>query len=463
MMTDNGIQLTVLSAGISFVVVGTTIAQITSSAYPANGVESIDTIDGYTLFSTATNNPSPVYDKAVDITAITKANPAVVTATAHGLVDNQQTLIQSVGGMTELNDRQFTILKVDDDTFQLVGEDSTNYSAYTSGGTSKRIIAQGNGQWFVSALYDSANIDALQFASAESKPDPLLRVLVVNREVWLFGSESLEPWQDTGASSQTFPFERVTGAVMDRGTAAALSCTSLTGTAFWLGDDLIVYAAAGYTPSRISNYAVEEFLRKAGDAGQVSDAFAFTYTQAGHSFYILTLPSFGMTFAYDIGTQIWHERRSGTQLTPAVWNVTCIVPWNQTLYVGMQSGAVGILDMDTFTELGDPIRRAAITPPFYLDGKRGILTTVEVECELGVGLNTGQGSDPEVMLRFSDDGAATWSNQRTMSIGRTGDRIDRAIARRLGMFRQRALEISISDPVKTSLYGIRVEAVAASS
>jgi len=461
MMTDNGVQLTVLSAGLCFTVVGTTIAQITSPAFPAAGVGSIDTMDGFTIFSTAITNPSVVYAPSINITAITQANPAQVTSANHGLSNNQQVLIQSVVGMTQVNNRQFTVRVVDVNNFQLIGIDSTGYTSYSSGGTAKRIVAQGTGQWFISALYDSSTIDALQFAAAESLPDALLRAVVINRELWLFGERSIEPWQDVG--SAPFPFQRVTGAVMDRGTAAALSPAELNGMVFWLGDDLVVYMATGYQPQRISNYAVEEFLRKAQATTGVSDAFGMVYTQAGHSFYILTLPSFGMTFCYDIVTELWHERWSGTQLTPAVWNVTCMAKMNNTIYVGVQNGQVGILDLDTFTELGAPIRSAARTPPLYNDGKRATNPVLELEGELGVGLLSGRGSVPQVMIRWSDDGGSTWSNQRTVSIGVTADRVDRAIVRRMGLFRQREYEFSISDPVKRAFYGYRFEPVGANS
>lgn len=464
MMTDNGIQLTVLSGGQSFTVVGTAVSQITSAAYPANGVASIETLDGFTIFTTDYDAPQAVYGPSLTITDITEANPAVVTTSAaHGLDDNQQVLIQSVVGMTEVNNREFTIRVLTTTTFQLIGIDSSAFSSYSSGGTAKRVVAQGTGQWFISALYDSSSIDALQFASAEAQPDPLYRSLVINREVWLFGAKTIEPWQNAGASP--FPFARISGAVMNRGTIAPLSPTEVNGAACWLGDDLIVYMAQGYQPQRISNFAIEEFLRQfaADDEVGVADAEGSTYTQAGHTFYVLKLPAAGYTFVFDLTTQVWHERRSGTQLEPAVWNVTCLTAWGSKVYAGYTDGLVGILDLDAFTEFGEPIRSAGITPPLFNDGNRATLSVLELECELGVGLSAGQGSDPLVMLRWSDDGGATWSNQRDMSIGRTGQRIDRAMARRMGLFRQRTYEFSISDPVKRAFYGYRFDGTAASS
>lgn len=73
-------------------------------------------------------------DVIKDITGITKANPAVVTAVAHGYSNGDLIRIDGVTGMTEVNKRTFTIANVATDTFELAGENSTAYAAYVSGG-----------------------------------------------------------------------------------------------------------------------------------------------------------------------------------------------------------------------------------------------------------------------------------------------------------------------------------------
>jgi hypothetical protein len=367
-------------------------------------------------------------------------------------------LITGVIGMTQINGREFTIGLIDADHFQLLGIDSTGYSAYSSGGDAQRVTAQAGGQWFISALYDSASIDALQFAAAESNPDALVRVIVNNRDVLLFGKKTIEPWQDVGTFP--FPFQRVSGALVQKGCLAPLSPALLNTSVFWLGDDHIVYKMDGYNPVRVSTFSQEDIIREAPIA---SDAFGMTYSQDGHNFYALTLPSAGYTLVYDDTIGRWHERRSGTSLDPVVWNVNCIMTGWDDVYVGTSDGAISLLDLDTYTELGAPIRSAAVTPPMYNNGARFALNTVELEIELGVGISTGQGSDPQVMIRISRNGTKTWENQRLMAIGRIGDTIDRAIARRFGQCRQASLEYSISDPVRRCFYGERIETVPASS
>lgn len=73
------------------------------------------------------------------ITAITQANPAVVTSTAHGLTNGDKVKITGVNGMTEVNNNVYTVTATTDDTFSLDGVNSSAYTAYASGGTWKEV------------------------------------------------------------------------------------------------------------------------------------------------------------------------------------------------------------------------------------------------------------------------------------------------------------------------------------
>ena len=77
---------------------------------------------------------------AKTITNITRASEAVVSVAAHGYSSNDYVLLESVVGMTEVNDRYHSVTVLTSGTFKLNGEDSTNYTAYSSGGTAKKAI-----------------------------------------------------------------------------------------------------------------------------------------------------------------------------------------------------------------------------------------------------------------------------------------------------------------------------------
>jgi len=93
------------------------------------------------------------------ISAITKANPAVVTTATHGYSNGDHVWINDVGGMTELNGRRFTIANVTSTTFELSGVDSSNYTTYTSGGTAAKVYE-------IATEYTSAQLSELQFAQS---------------------------------------------------------------------------------------------------------------------------------------------------------------------------------------------------------------------------------------------------------------------------------------------------------
>lgn len=475
MISDNGTQVAVLSAGLTFVV-GEALARfsfdVTDGSLSAgvnkiasitvNTVEilsaAVDWSDSNSATATAIAANINAYSSSPEYTATTRGQTVIISAAAStGAGPNGFAVVLTTAGNFFVSPTSGTMTggQPGDTTVAQV-----TAAAYPSGGASSIDYIDGytvwtrseSTQWFISGLYDTTAIDPLDFASAESTPANILRVMVNLREVWIFKAIGIEVWSDTGASP--FPFERNNSAVFERGCAAALSPAKIDNSVFWLGDDRIVYRATGYQPSRISGHWLEGILRA---ASTVSDAYGMTYTQDGHAFYMLTFPTLGRTFVYDVATQGWHERQSGTTLTPAAWSVACIAAAFGKVYAGIGSGQVCELDLDTYTEAGAIIRRAAITAPFYADGLRSEMPDLELECELGVGLSAGQGVTPQAMLRWSDDGGATWSNQRQQPIGAMGKRRIRTIFRRLGTFRQREYEISISDPVKVALFGLRYD------
>ena len=72
---------------------------------------------------------------AATISGVTAADPAVVTSTSHPFLNGDLIEITGVVGMTELNGRRFVVANKATHTFQLLGEDSSSYTAYSSGGT----------------------------------------------------------------------------------------------------------------------------------------------------------------------------------------------------------------------------------------------------------------------------------------------------------------------------------------
>lgn len=304
------------------------------------------------------------------------------------------------------------------------------------------------GQFFITNLL-STTLDPLKFATGEAAPDDTLAVLSDHRELWLFGAHSIEVWYNSG--DPDFPFERMQGAYIERGCAAALTVTKMDNSVFWLADDGVVYRALGYQPQRISTHAVEFDISDY----RWEDAFAYTYSEEGHKFFVLTFPTSDKTWCFDVSTGVWHERSYATY---GRHNGNCYARCYDKHLVGdFLTGDIFELDMDVGTDNGEEIKRTAVSPPIHAGRDDVCCYSFEVDMESGVGLTTGQGSDPQAMLQWSDDGGKTWSNEHWTDIGKRGEYLTRVRWRRLGQFRQRQFRLMISDPVPVVMLGAYAE------
>ena len=322
------------------------------------------------------------------------------------------------------------------------------------------VFNQPNSQKFwVTASYNGLSIDALDFASAEGSPDDLVTLIVDHREVWLFGTTSVEVWYNAGLPD--FPLARIEGAFNEIGCQAPYSVAKLDNALFWLGRDArgngIVYRSKGYTGQRISTHAVEWQIQQ---YTTLADAVAYTYQQDGHAFYVLNFPTANTTWVYDVSTEVWHERAGWENNQFTRHRGQCQMNFADEIVIGdYVAGILYAYDMNVYSEadtIQKWLRSWRALPTGQNDLKRTTQHSLQLDCESGVGIVTGQGSDPQVMLRWSDDGGHTWSNEHWKSMGQIGQYGTRVIWRRLGMttkIRDRVYEVSGTDPVKIAIMG----------
>ena len=379
---------------------------------------------------------------------------------------------------------------------------------------------------WVTQLLDGTSVDPLDFASAEGSPDGVVGLIADHRELWVFGTDSVEVWYNSGAAD--FPLQRIQGAFNEIGCVSAYTIAKMDNGLFWLGTDArgqgIVYRANGYTGVRISTHAIEYAIAQYGN---ISDAIAYTYQQEGHAFYVLTFPSGNATWVYDVATQAWHERAGFVNGEFMRHRSNCQCNFGGNIIVGdFQNGNIYTFDLDVYADNGNIqkwLRSWRALPTGQNNLKRTAQHSLQLDCETGVGLNLypaydsenidteagldlvaeyvqtflatqagdtltteagdgfeplGQyelsdedisgynlvtnsylaapGYNPEVMLRWSDDGGHTYSNEHWSSIGKLGAYGHRTFWRRLGMtlkLRDRVYELSGTDPVKIAIVG----------
>lgn len=303
--------------------------------------------------------------------------------------------------------------------------------------------------------------DATYFALKDSSTDLLITMIESLRELWLIGERTTEIWYDAG--NQFFPFSRLQGISLQVGAAAKHSITRFDQGLAWLasserGQNLIV-STEGYQMKVISSEAVANAINS---YPIVSDAIAYSYSESGHTFYVITFPTADVTWVYDKTADKWHKRLSFDASAGQFHRhrSNCYVNFqNQRLIGDFANGLVYALSRTTYSDNGAPLVAMRRTAHVWDGGDRERISHngIQVQFRSGQGPETGQGANPQMMIRWSDDSGQRWSNQRQVAIGQTGDTRHRAFARRLGASRDRIYEVSISDPVCRDIVGATLQ------
>ena len=327
------------------------------------------------------------------------------------------------GGLARIVDADFAA--ADTVTFQ------DGYFLFNEAGTSR---------FFISGIDDGTAYSAADFADAESNSDDIVAVFSNQQQILVFKTSVIEIYYNSGNAD--FPFERVSGGVIQRGCAAAFSIAEEDNTLFFFADDGTIRRIDGSTPVRVSTHAIEEIIR---EMPTTADAFAYFITISGHKFYHLTFPTGGRTFVYDVATKLWHERESFGQ---AYFRASFYIrAYGKDLVGDVFAGRIGELDQDTFTEFGGVMQGILTGTPIHKDRVSVFRQMIEVDIESGVGLS-GQES-PQMWLDYSSDGGETWSAIKyPKNMGKIGERKERLCFWRLGSDRDRGLPIDDIGPGK---------------
>lgn len=317
-------------------------------------------------------------------------------------------------------------------------------------------------KFIYSNYLDGVNWESsLNYFAAESSPDPILSIKLLNNQLWLMGSKTIEIWTFTGQSAQLWTRSGV--GFINTGTTGRTSSTLINGHIFWVGSDqgqnIIWHSGGSYSPERVSTHAVEYILSTLGD---LSDCVCYSYQQEGHQHIVFNFIGGNRTLVYDMTTSLWHERGS---FNPASGQnnrhrVTYVVNWDSKVIAGDSANDnVYELSLDQYTDDGRLIKRIRTCPHIHNERHRVYFHQLEIDCAKGYGLTgAGYGSDPKIMLTYSNDGGYTYSpNEIWGSTGKVGERINRVRFNKLGMSRDRVFRLTMTDPVRWCLIDARCD------
>jgi hypothetical protein len=378
---------------------------------------------------------------------------------------------QTNRGTVTLDGRPATISSNGDAGGELFITSGTNGYVYDLGANTLTQIATLNGQAYMGAhvdgyflalnsaisrfrisdLLDGTTWDTTQFADRSIAPDRWQSMREVGRYIWLLGSDTSEVWYNSGASP--FPFAPHPSGYIPYGIAGPFTATVMGRDIMWLGRTKdgqgMVLRASGFTPEVVSTYPIQAALSSNTDA-QLALAVADSYADQGHTFFMLSTPALDTTLCWDAETRLWAER--GTWISED----NTFVPWRPRWFafngghraLDNTTGAVYTVSTAVATDVDSrPIRRVRRAPALVVENQRVFYPGFELDLEPGLGLTTGQGSDPQVMMHQSQDGGKTWGAEHWRSAGKVGDYHRRVRWNRCGSARRMVFEVAVSDPI----------------
>lgn len=325
----------------------------------------------------------------------------------------------------------------------------------------------GTNAWWQSNLLDLTTWQPLNFSTADSQPDDIIAIASLKREVWLLKETDSEIWVNGGLPG--FSFERLEGVFLERGIAAPYSLAKCGDSLAFISSsdegEGIVVATDGYMTRRISTHYIE---RRIQSFTNLADATGYAYQQEGHLFYVINFTTDNESWAYDFTASAalkepcWHRRAIFSNgLWLRHWGNNHVFAYGKNVIGDYQSGNLYAFNLNSSLDAGQQRRwlrswRALPQPsddPTRFDSLRVDMVT---------GLVVPAGTNPQVVLRWSDDGGSVWRGSRIGAAGKTGETARRVKFNRLGSTKRnagldRTFELSSSDVFGVGLVGVELE------
>ena len=394
---------------------------------------------------------------SVSSLGVTTNHGNIVGSGRVSLATNGQYLVIVVPGVTAYayDNRSLTLTEIKSSGFRV-----SNIVVFKDG---YFVFAASDGSfYFNSALNDPFTYSGLDVGTAEINEDKIISLHVNHNELFVQGTKTIEIFQNVGGSG--FPFQRIPGANIQKGNHARFSNVEFDNTFCFLGGGLnelpAIWKVTGSSSAvKISTDTIDKEIQKF-NAEEISNAFALTLSYKGQFLALFTIDSERIpsrTFVYNAtasllsSSNIWFEFQDG--VIDGRFCVQSIVPAYGKLLVGDNTkGIIGEIDESTLTYYGDHIFRQATTQPFDQNGNEIFSGELEATFDSGVGLTSGEGSDPVVRMRFSDDGGNTMKGPFRRKLGKIGKYKQRTIWARQGSFPQsRSIEFTVTDPIRANL------------
>lgn len=304
-------------------------------------------------------------------------------------------------------------------------------------------------------FYDSYGVQ--QFFNAESSSDNVRAIAAIGPNLYLMGSHSIEIWQRGSGEYETWVRQSYTTNASN-GLQAPYSVATCGSNLYYLGSGesyaKAILMVSGQSYKKISpDWLDKKLLGETGDS-----AFAFSYAEGDHNFYVLHLGNTRETWCYDATeTQEWHQRTSRVFQSgeETAWRAVSLIWFLGKFWVFANDGCeYEFSDEYWWEDYGDsgdrlPMIRHRQGPLVVNDEKPFVLNEVGIECNVGCWADYTL--QPELLLEVSRDGGNTFGNVRSCKMGRTGQYSHRVRYFALGYNRLCVLRVTYSHPTSLEL------------
>lgn len=311
----------------------------------------------------------------------------------------------------------------------------------------RSVYASPDGRIMYSEVEDAGNIGTASFLEAEADPDGVVAAIEHKQDLWAFGTTTTEVIRDTGAEID--PFRRL-GAPIEKGCCAPHSIRSIGETILWVGNDNVVYASAGSGYEALSHEPVGRSIAALPDRSVMT---AKAYYWRDQPFYELSADTF--TWVLNLKTKRWTEARSyGMQRR----RTEGAVDFAGGVILGdVSEGKLYRMSPTAQDEAGNRFVGLLRSGPVHAFPDQIIIDRLDLDFQTGVGLNSTNPdvADPKIGMRVSNDGGATWTNQRLAHLGAIGNRRVSVSFPRLGATGRNGsiIEIEMSPAVVRAFLG----------
>lgn len=305
------------------------------------------------------------------------------------------------------------------------------------------------GRFWKSAVFDGLSWNSLQFSTAESAADSLVNIFPHQGYLGLFGEVTLEGWQNVGGTN--FPYQRVSGAVIEWGLGAKWSIAKYDNSLMFLAKNRLggyqVVVIENFLPRPVSGQDFQAELDSYVAQGIVSDAVAFSFFDSGHSFYHLSFPNVGKSWIYDLSTESWAEVQSGGgRHRPAMG----LAYFERNLAADYENGKVYRLAAQFDTDNGQVIDREIITKHLF-DEYRTSISRLWLDIQPATGTDAVQ--EPRIELSISRDGGNTYGPGVLAQMGAIGAYLTRCFWSRLGRARDWVFRFRLTQNARLVISG----------